>query len=366
MKPQELQTVSSKSPLVDFLKSDQFKGEIASLHSKHVTPDRMVRVALTAMNRQPDLLECSRSSFFSAMMRLSEVGLEPDGYHAHLIPFNNRIKNSNPPKYRKDVQLVIDYKGLVTVIRRNTAIAVVRGGVVYKQDKFIYREGSDRYFEHEPAWVENDEIIGAYSFVKFANINDWECDFLPTWKIEKARRTSRAADRGPWVTNYDEMCIKTALRHHAKTLPLTAEERAATLNDDDTIDLEDRKSLPQRTAEFRGKQKIEVSEPEEEITAIEDETVSEGSQEDTGPHEEIAKEHSVSLAKLQSKMDEGKVTDSELISVLIDHSMSVGDAENQGKISSLPVETIKVATKQWPTLYFSINAKRKLNVEVQK
>lgn len=72
-------------------------------------------------------------------------------------------------------------------------------------------------------------------------------------------------------------------------------------------------------------------------------------------------EISDALSKLQSKMGENKVTDSELISVLVDHSMNVGDAEKQEKISRLPIETVKVATKQWPTLYFSINSKRKFS-----
>lgn len=72
-------------------------------------------------------------------------------------------------------------------------------------------------------------------------------------------------------------------------------------------------------------------------------------------------ENSDALSKLQSKMGENKVTDLELISVLVDRSMDVGDAEKQENISSLPIETVKVATKQWPTLYFSINSKRKLS-----
>lgn len=385
MKPQEAPAVvNPRYSLEDNLRSERFMREVAALKSKHITPERMVRIALNAINRQPELRECTQPSFFSALMRLSEVGLEPDDYHAHIIPFNNKIKNSSPPKYRKEAQLIIDYKGLVTVIRRNPAIAVVKGAVVYEHDKFTYREGSDRYFEHEPAWDEEDHkagvsaIKGAYCFIKFANINDWEVDFLPRWKIEKARASSRSGqgDRSPWVTNYDEMCIKTALRHHSKTLPLTSEERQAMLIDDDTIDLDDNRGrLPQRVAEFRNSKKVDI---QDEASPVSDEPLPEDREEPDArtaqaevtkedPKEENA-EFDRAISKLSDLMKKDHVTDAEMIFVLVEHSVDTGEAERTGSIADLPLDTLKLASgKQWATFFFSINAKRKLaSAEIQK
>lgn len=386
--------LNPKKQLRDNLQSENFKLAIKEIQSKYITPDRMVRIALSAINRIPELAECTQPSFFSALMRLTEIGLEPDGYHAHLIPFNKKVKNPKPgqPQYIKEVQLIVDYKGLVTVIRRNPAIAVVKGAVVYEHDKFTYREGSDRYFEHEPAWVEGDAIRGAYSFVKFANINDWELSYVPVWEIEGIRKRSRAGNSGPWVTDYAQMCIKTALRRHAKMLPLTAEEQHATLIDDDTIETEEQKLLPQRTAKFKPLSRASLPEDgndpmSEDATAGRSEhshfgetgngepaqDPSDGPEpQESGPiaeqeeektrkeQERLRAEFNKAFDKLRKLMDENRVTDAELLFVLNDFSVPAGEAEQTGSVSDLPYDTVKTMPKQWPTYLFSINAKRKL------
>jgi recombination protein RecT len=360
--------INPKKQLRDNLQSENFKLAISELKSKYITADRMVRIALNAINRTPDLAECTQPSFFSALMRLSEVGLEPDGYHAHLIPFNKKVKNPRPgqPQYIKEVQLIIDYKGLVTIVRRNPAIAVVKGAIVYDHDKFIYREGSDRYFEHEPAYVEGDEIKGAYSFVKFAAINDWEMSYMPIWEIEGIRKRSKAADFGPWKTDYEQMCIKTALRRHAKMLPLTADEQRATLMDDDTIEISEtgRRSLPQRTAEFRkarndepdlGDDNGHFSEP-----TPPDEPSAPASAPEPDPVEEqkkVGEEFSKSFEKLQKLMEVKKVTDAEILFILGDFQKDVG--EGIESIKDLPYATVKDAIKNWGTYEFEVIKLRK-------
>lgn len=367
--------INPKKQLRDNLQSETFKLAISELKSKYITADRMVRIALNAINRTPALVDCTQPSFFSALMRLSEVGLEPDGYHAHLIPFNRKIKNprKGEKEYIKEVQLIIDYKGLVTVIRRNPAIAVVKGAVVYSQDKFTYREGSDRYFEHEPAYVEGDEIRGAYSFVKFAAINDWELSYMPIWELEGIRKRSKASDSGPWVTDRTQMYIKTALRRHAKMLPLTAEEQRATLLDDDTIEIEDqgRKSLPQRTAEFRRSirdtpQDSQMDEDSGPVPGDDSPDSPQDSSPAADPVEEqnkVREEFDKSFEKLKKLMDLKKVTDGELLFILGDFQKDIGDGVTS--VSDLPYETVKDAIKNWGTYEFEVMKFRKRAQETE-
>ena len=90
---------------------------------KHLTPDRMARVTLTAIIKTPALMNCTPESLLQAMMLCSQAGLEPDGRLAHLIPYGNVVT------------VIFDYKGLVTLALRNGAKAVY-GDKVCETDTF--------------------------------------------------------------------------------------------------------------------------------------------------------------------------------------------------------------------------------------
>ena len=95
-----------KKPLTlrQHLSSPSFSAEVSKALPKHLTPDRFLRVALTALTKTPKLADCDQASFFSALLTLSQFGLEPDGRRAHLIPFDNKKRGV------LECQLIIDFK----------------------------------------------------------------------------------------------------------------------------------------------------------------------------------------------------------------------------------------------------------------
>ena len=104
------ETTVAKKPsntIKGILSSDVMKSQIAAALPKHCTPERMIRAGLTAITKTPELANCTQESFFAAMLSLSQWGLEPDGRHAHLIP------------YKRTCQLIIDYKGYVQLCYRS-------------------------------------------------------------------------------------------------------------------------------------------------------------------------------------------------------------------------------------------------------
>jgi recombination protein RecT len=249
-----------KYSLEDWITSEKFKRNLEAMLHTRENVERFVQIALGTVRRNQKLSTCHMPSVFDCLLKLNQIGLEPDGYHAHLIPFKNNKTD------RMEAQLIIDYKGLVEVIRRDPKVAVVKGNVIYGKDYFVYKEGSNRVFEHTPSYQppsEDNPIVAAYSFIKFKD-GDWEVDILPTWKIERARQASRAKDAGPWIEHYDEMAIKTALRHHSKTVPLLPKQREAVQADDDQFEYEpfdNTHRLPQRAPEFRKQVEDESSVP---------------------------------------------------------------------------------------------------------
>jgi creatinine amidohydrolase/Fe(II)-dependent formamide hydrolase-like protein len=78
---------SKEQGIREIIDGDYFKHQVKKLLPKTMTPDRFVRVALNALMKTPKLMECSKESLLKCMLDLSSTGLEPDGRHAHLIPY---------------------------------------------------------------------------------------------------------------------------------------------------------------------------------------------------------------------------------------------------------------------------------------
>jgi len=119
----------------DLLRSDTMKEQFALALPKHLTADRFVRVCLSAMTRAPKLEKCTQASFFTALLTLSQLGLEPDGRRAHLIPYENRKAGT------VEAQLIIDYKGFVELVMRSGLVSNLHADKVCELDEFEYDRG---------------------------------------------------------------------------------------------------------------------------------------------------------------------------------------------------------------------------------
>lgn len=217
------------------LEGDEFKASISKVLPRHVTPDRMVRVAITALTRNPKLKECDPGSFFLAMMNLSQWGLEPDGRRAHLIPFENRSKGI------VECQLIIDYKGLAELVLRSGVVSFIHADLVCVNDDFEYDRGELK--RHKIDYKKpRGEVYAVYCLVRMKDGTE-KCDVLSTDEINEIRdksqgyiRAERKGKDSPWHKHWGEMAKKTAFRRTSKWVPLSAEVRDAAEIDDDVID----------------------------------------------------------------------------------------------------------------------------------
>ncbi len=228
----------------DLVTSGAAKKQFALALPKHLTVDRFLRVALTAFNKTPQLLACSKESLTECLMSCSELGLEPDGRRAHLIPYRSKKTN------KTICTLIIDYKGLVALARRSGEIADIHADVVCENDFFAYSFGTNGNLEHRPAIDKKGNVIAAYSFVKLKD-GSTSYEVMNIQEVEAIRKRSQAATKGPWVTDWNEMAKKTVFRRHSKWLPVSAEFRDAVDKDYDVpIDI-------MRSAEVVGKPEVE-------------------------------------------------------------------------------------------------------------
>lgn len=201
--------------LKTILTGDAMLEQFSKALPRHLSAERFVRICTTALLRTPKLLECTHESFFKCLLDLSAMGLEPDGVRAHLIPFdNNKTKTT-------ECTLLIDYKGLVEIVRRSPEIARPHADIICPDDDFEFSAGS--IIRH--TWdmqKPRGAMIGAYAMVVLKDGTN-QAVVLQKHEIDDVRKRSKSQSNGPWVTDYNEMAKKTCFRRLCKWLTLSPE-----------------------------------------------------------------------------------------------------------------------------------------------
>lgn len=204
------------------------KLEITRALPKHVTPDRMLRVLLTALSSTPKLAECTRESFLGAILQASQLGLEPNTPlgHAWLLPYNNRKEN------RVDCQLIIGYQGMIDLSLRSGRVGSIWAQTVREGDYFEYELGLHpklRHIPSEDADREERPITHAYAVARIKDAEPvFEVMSLAKIRLHAMRSATwdhqaGAPKHGPWLTDFEAMCRKTAVRAVWKYVPKSTE-----------------------------------------------------------------------------------------------------------------------------------------------
>jgi hypothetical protein len=75
------------------------------------------------------------------------------------------------------------------------------------------------------------KVVQAYSFVKLKDGSS-SFEIMNIDDVEKIHARSKAADDGPWKTDWNEMAKKTVFRRHSKWLPVSSERLNVALDKD--------------------------------------------------------------------------------------------------------------------------------------
>lgn len=233
----ELAKPNAFTTLKDYLSRDDFKAQIALALPKHLTADRMLRVALTAALHQPKIAEVvmtapGKASLMKALLTASQLGLEVDGRQGHLVPFNDK-------RLGMILQFIPGYQGLVQLAYNHPKVKSIWWAVVHEQDDFVYEDGLERKLLHRrySGAGEPGPLTHAYAVCEMdGGAKTFVC--LNKREVEKAKKSSRGAssDYSPWTTHPEAMWAKTAVRALSKQMPQSNELRAALQVDDDVTD----------------------------------------------------------------------------------------------------------------------------------
>ncbi|MBU9228234.1 recombinase RecT [Burkholderia multivorans] len=216
------------------------KATLAAVLPSHVSPDRMLKIALGALRTTPKLMECTVESLMGAVVQCSQLGLEPNTPlgHAYLIPFENKKKVGGEWVTEKvETQIVIGYKGLIDLARRSGQVVSIAAHAVYEHDHFDYAFGLNEKLEHKPAMSARGRVIAFYAVAKLVG-GGHAFEVMSAEQVNEIRDASqnykfaRDKEKTVWGQHYEEMGRKTVLRRLFKYLPVSIELASATALDD--------------------------------------------------------------------------------------------------------------------------------------
>lgn len=196
---------------------ERHKSQIAVALPNHMTAERMIRVALTAVSTTPALQKCTPLSIAACIVQSSILGLEPNSVlgESYLIPFGSTC------------QLIPGYQGLIKLVRQSGELVMVNAQVVREKDIFDFEDGLDPYLTHKRGKGDRGPVVQYWAG---AVLKGGGKQFVVMTREEAeahGKKFSKTFNNGPWKTDFDAMALKTCLRKLCKFLPKSIQAQAA-------------------------------------------------------------------------------------------------------------------------------------------
>lgn len=225
------------------------KASFADVATKYLTPERLVKLAVVALAKTPDLAKVPVASLIAELINCSRLGLEPNVEGGRwLLPFKRKVDG----KEFFELVPVTDYRGLIDIARRSGEVLAIHADVVREKDKWEFWVDAGGatliHLHHRRSEGERGDIIGAYAIVKLKN-GEVQATFVTLQEIGSARSRSRGADSkfSPWVNDFEAMAKKTAIRRLYNLLPKTpdiSEAREVLAEEDKVVEMEVAEAAP--------------------------------------------------------------------------------------------------------------------------
>lgn len=226
--PRQTQVAKQESkPPVQASKNDSIfdlieksKAQMALAIPNSMSVDRLARVFVTELRKNPKLMACDKMSLMSCMMQTAQLGLEVGVIgHVYLVPFG------------KECQLIVGYKGLLALALRSAQVRSINAQCVYEDDEFDFQMGTEPFLKHKPNLNNNGKMIAVYAVATLSD-GTKTFDVMSVKEVEAIKKRSKTASFGPWVTDYAEMAKKCIIRRFCKVLPVSAEAQELAAQDE--------------------------------------------------------------------------------------------------------------------------------------
>jgi recombination protein RecT len=198
-------------------------------------PGRLIRIAYNSIVYDDKLRRCTQASLMGGVMEALKLGITLGGpmQEGWLIPFHDNKTN------RDVATLIVGYQGYRNIIDRARSVLDLHPRLVFAGDEFDVQFGTEPKIRHKPWYTIPGTAQGpmthAYAVARLRG-GGVQFEVLTKDDIDAHRKRSRASSSGPWVTDYNAMAMKTAIRVVSKYVPKSSEILARALDLDDRAD----------------------------------------------------------------------------------------------------------------------------------
>jgi len=218
-------------------KFQEVQGDIHTLQSdlnnllpSHISAEKFIQVAITAIQNNPDLLDADRQSLKVACMNAATDGLLPDKREGAFVIYNTRVKvkklgsNATYEETVATVQWMPMIQGILKKAHQSGKVSSISVELVYENDTYSRSAGDNAEINHIPLdFGDRGKVRGGYAIIRLNDGGDPYREVMSLEDIEKVKNVSRSKEKGPWVTFWEEMAKKTILRRTLKRVPLSPE-----------------------------------------------------------------------------------------------------------------------------------------------
>lgn len=236
MAEMSLQTSKQANIATVYQLMEKHKDQISMALPRHMNLDRVVRIALTEFRSNPRLQECDPLSFFAAVIKSSQLGLELGLIgEAYLIPY--KVKG------RMEATFQPSYRGLRKLAKNSGDVRSIVAHCVYENDEANISLGTENLLVHKPLMVgPRGQLSWVYAVITY---KDGSKDFFPMtreevlhvrdnfsksykdWLKQPNWPNGDPKDKPAWVSSEAEMWRKTAIIRACKQVELSPELQQA-------------------------------------------------------------------------------------------------------------------------------------------
>lgn len=169
---------------------------------------RFLQNTIALVRNNPNLQKYSKTELLEGSLRAAYLGCDFLNQEAWLVPYDGHLR------------FQLGYKGACKFVKKYSIrpLKDIYAKVVREGDEFKYEivDGeSSVYFKPEP--FNNKEMKGVFAVALFAD-GGYLVETMSKDDVDKIRRRSRASGSGPWVTDYEQMALKTVLKRLTKNI----------------------------------------------------------------------------------------------------------------------------------------------------
>lgn len=177
------------------------KDQLRAAMPKHMDPDRIARIAITAVRENPKLAMCSEASFLGCLLHSTQMGLEPNTKEglAYLIPYGN------------ECTFQIGYQGVLKLAYNTKEYAKIDANFVLPGDHFLSMDGYEDRLEFARGPTDIGTPIKYFAFFLTKDGGKKHKWWSRERVLAHAQKFSKSFRNGPWVEHFDRMSMKTVL-----------------------------------------------------------------------------------------------------------------------------------------------------------